>query len=312
MKILELYRDYSVTHATEGHKHCRPGWVQTVCPFCTGNPGMHLGYNIDGNYYYCWRCGPHFIDQTLIKILRVDQDQAKKIIKDYGGIRSTNATASGPALKIRKKAFKYPSGLTELTARHKQYLEKRNFDPEYLESLWELQGTGPIATLKGDNNKIIDYKHRILAPIYWDGEIVSFQARDITDNHPLKYMACPKSRELIHHKHILYGKQSEWKETGICVEGITDVWRFGTSAFATLGIEFTPKQLRKIATFKRVAVVFDGGESQAIKKANDMVGELKFRGVDAFRVDIVGDPGAMDQKEADYLVKQLTTQLIIK
>jgi hypothetical protein len=35
------------------------------------------------------------------------------------------------------------------------------------------------------------------------------------------------------------------------------------------------------------------------------VAELKFRGVDAFRVDIEGDPGSMKQSEADYLVKQL-------
>lgn len=30
-----------------------------------------------------------------------------------------------------------------------------------------------------------------------------------------------------------------------------------------------------------------------------------FRGVDAFRVEIRGDPGSMKQSEADYLVKQL-------
>ena len=119
-------------------------------------------------------------------------------------------------------------------------------------------------------------------------------------------MACPKERERIHHKHILYGKQEEWKSTGICVEGITDVWRFGIIAFATFGIEYTPVQLRQIAkTFQRVPVVFDGEESQSIKQANKLVADLKFRGVDAFRVDIDGDPGSMSQEEANYLIKQL-------
>jgi hypothetical protein len=84
------------------------------------------------------------------------------------------------------------------------------------------------------------------------------------------------------------------------------VWRFGPAAAATFGIEYTAKQLMVIKrSFKRVAVVFDGGEVQAKNKADQMVGELRVVGVDAFRVDIVGDPGGMAQDEADYLVKQI-------
>lgn len=46
MDIVRLYHDYGVDHRTEGHKHCRPGWVNTECPFCEGNKGFHLGWNI--------------------------------------------------------------------------------------------------------------------------------------------------------------------------------------------------------------------------------------------------------------------------
>jgi DNA primase len=120
-------------------------------------------------------------------------------------------------------------------------------------------------------------------------------------------MACPKDRELIPHKEILYGKQEYWKDNAICVEGPTDVWRFGVRSFAVSGIKFTPKQVRVMAKmFKRVAVCFDN-DPQALIQANKLVGELKFRGVDAFRVDIEGDPGSMKQEDADYLVKQLIT-----
>ena len=118
-------------------------------------------------------------------------------------------------------------------------------------------------------------------------------------------MACPGDRELIPHKNILYGKQEAWKETGICVEGPTDVWRFGINSFGTSGIKYTPKQVRVISSiFNRVAVCFDD-DPQAIIQANKIVAELRFRGVDAFRVDIEGDPGSMKQEDADYLVKQL-------
>ena len=161
-------------------------------------------------------------------------------------------------------------------------------------------GTGPVSSLDG-----INYKFRIVTPIFWQGEQVSFQARDITNKSKLKYITCPKDRELIHHKHILYSSSVLPSYTGIIVEGKTDVWRFGDSAYATFGIKYTPTQVRLIANmFKRVAVIFDD-ETQAIIQANKLVGELKFRGVDAWTVSIDGDPGSMKQSEADYLIKNI-------
>ena len=46
-------------------------------------------------------------------------------------------------------------------------------------------------------------------------------------------------------------------------------------------------------------------DPQAKLQATKIVAELRFRGVDAFKVDIEGDPGSMKQEDADYLVKQL-------
>jgi len=296
MDIIQLYQDHSIPHATEGQKHCRPGWVNTACPYCSGNPGLHLGYNMDENYHYCWRCGWHSVSKTIAKLLNINEKAAKRLIKQYGGHTQTPK----PKIKIRRKSHQLPSGITNLTSSHKQYLLRRGFDADRLEQEWNLMSTGPISQLDG-----ISYKHRIIAPIFWNGERVSFQGRDATGKHSKKYMACPKDRELIHHKEILYGKQSEWRTTGICVEGITDVWRLGTAAFATFGIKYTPKQLRLVAKrFERVAVVFDD-DPQATEQAYNLVSELKFRGVDAFRISIEGDPGNMKQEEANYLLKQI-------
>ena len=198
------------------------------------------------------------------------------------------------------KPFQLPTGCVPLAPSHRQYLSHRGYNADQLEQEWNLVSTGPISQLDG-----ISYKHRIIAPIYWDGQQVSFQGRDTTGKHAKKYMACPKDRELIHHKEILYGKQSAWGSTGVCVEGITDVWRFGNQSFATFGIKYTQKQLRLIAnSFKRVAVIFDD-EIQAIEQAYKLVSELEYRRVEAFQIPIVGDPGGMEQSEADYLIKQI-------
>ncbi len=299
MNITQLYEDYNVPHATEGHKHCRPGWVNTACPFCTGNPGMHLGCSVEDSHFYCWRCGFHKNYTAISKLIGVTEYEAHKILRKYN--IKVSVRKEEPKVKIRAKAHKFPSGVGVMRYNHRKYLEeKRGFDPDKLEREWNLFGTGPISLLDG-----VDYKHRIVAPVYWNGEQVTFQARDITDRHKLKYMACPKDRELIHHKHIVYGRQEKWGDTGVCVEGVTDVWRLGARSFCTFGIEYTQMQLRLIATsFKRVAVMFDD-ETQAAQQANKLVGELQFRGVQAWRVDIEGDPGAMSQDDADYLIKQL-------
>lgn len=310
MNIIALYQDFSVNYITTGHRHARSGWVNTVCPFCISEPGhegYHLGYDLENNRFKCWRCGSHPITNTISKLIGVTYYEAKKIVQDYGILRTVKKTEK---VTIRLKGFKFPSGMTELSQAHKNYLIKRNFDPEKLIRLWDLKGTGPISILDNGlddpENKQLNYKHRIIIPFYWNNKIVSFDSRDITGKAVNKYQACPIVRELVPHKVILYGKQEYWKNTIIIVEGPADVWRFGVNSAATSGIQFTPKQVRFIAkNFKRVPVVYDGGEPQAIEQANKLVSELKFRGVDSFRVDIIDDPGSMEQSEADYLVKQL-------
>ena len=297
MNLTQLYQDYNIEYLTEGNKHCAAGWINTHCCFCAGERNYHLGYNLSEDYYHCWRCGGHSAPKVISKLIGVTESEAKKLLRKY---KIRISVSKEPVVKIRAKAHKLPSGVGIMKSHHRKYLAKRGFDPEKLEREWNLFGTGPVSLLDG-----IDYKHRIIAPIYWDNEQVTFQARDISDRHALKYMACPKDRELIHHKHILYGKQSKWKETGICVEGMTDVWRLGERSFATFGIQYTPMQLRLIAKlFKRVAVIFDD-DPQAIKQSNKLVSELRFRGVQAWEIEIDGDPGSMEQDDADYLTKNL-------
>lgn len=297
--MLRLYEDYSVDYVTEGHKHTRPGWINTECPWCEGNIGYHLGWNVTDGYFHCWRCGGHHTIKTLALLLHLSEKETKRILQNYGGrLPATKESV----VKVQRKAFKLPSNLSPLLPSHRMYLKERGFEPETLIKKWKLQSTGPISIL--DN---INYNHRIFIPIVWNGKVVSFTTRDVTECHPLKYISCPKSRELICHKEILYGLQDEWHDFGICVEGPTDVWRLGNIAFATFGIQYTLAQVRVMAkTFRRIAVLYDN-DPQATIQADKLVAELRFRGVEAFRIECIeaSDPGNMSQKEADYLVKQM-------
>ena len=313
MDIIQLYMDYSVDFQTEGHKHCRPGWVNVPCPspFCRGNAGYHLGFELANEHYFCWRCGWKPLLPTLAAILNISVYEVEKVSKIYG---SYLPGRKSKVPKVNLLPFKLPSHTEVMRETHRRYLAGRCFDPDKLEREWGLLGTGPVASLttkKDGKEKEIDYRFRIVIPYMWDGQMISFDSRDITGKTEVKYIACPLDREIISHKEILYGDQTAWGETGIAVEGTTDVWRMGKQAFAVSGIEYKQKQVRLIAkNFKRVAVLFDGAsdtskEGTAFLRANTLVGDLKFRGVDAFRIDIQGDPASLPQAEADYIVKQI-------
>ena len=301
MDIINLYRDYDITYQTEGHKHCRTGWVNTECPFCTGNAGLHLGWNIENEYYQCWRCGWHPPIKTVSELLKLSYTQTIEIVKNYG----INTTLI-KSVVTDKIPFKFPSNTVELKNAHKNYLKDRNFNPNKIEKLWGIKSTSPISLLKG-----INYKFRIVIPYYWNSQIVSFDARDVTDNQKNKYQACPKEYETVEHKQILYGLQEKWNtKIGICVEGTTDVWRLGKLAFATSGIKFTTAQVRIIAnTFKNVAVVFDD-EPQAVIQANKLVKELRFRGINSWRESIIGDPASLSIQKAKELVKSIKNKVL--
>ena len=297
MNIEQLFRDFNVRYVTEGHKHARSGWVNIECPFCTGNPGYHLGYDIMGNKFVCWRCGGKQMGTVISKLLNVSISEALRLLKQYNVL---TPAAPEVKMKVRAKTFKLPPNSNPLNKAHRNYLIKRGFNPDELIKTWGILGTGIFSKLDK-----IDYSRRIVIPYFWDGKIVSFDCRDITNKSGYKYMACERAREEVDHKHILYGKQEKWGDTGICVEGCTDVWRLGVNSFAVSGVKYTPKQVRAIAKhFKRVAVVFDD-EPQAVKQANKLIADLKFRGVDAWRIDIEGDPGGLTQEEADVLVKSI-------
>jgi len=294
--IEQLFKDYNIEYITEGNKHCTKGWIQIHCPFCSGSRNYHFGIPINGTTGSCWRCGKHSIVEGIAKLLKISKGEAYHIIQQYGG-RTPRKAIIKP---IGTKKFKFPSNTEDLLPQHAKYLISRGFDPETISRKWGVQSLGPVCSLDG-----IQYNHRILAPIFWDGNVVSFQTRDVTGRSKTKYMACPINRESRHHKHILYGWQEKWTRRGICVEGITDVWRLGSAAFATFGIEFTQEQVREIKKhFDEVFVIFDD-EPQAVRQALKMVAELRFRGVRAQHVPIVGDPGGMSQTDADNLVKSL-------
>lgn len=295
--VIKFFIDNKLNFAKSGSKHTRPGWVNVHCPFCGGND-YHLGIHIATGAVNCWKCGPHSQISLVKLLIDCTWAEAEEIQKEYAtrGTGYSNIQEDMPKRRL-KTVCEYPSGTYTMKTAHREYLNGRNFDDEYLEKYWGLRGTSNLG----------DYKFRIIAPIYFDGRFVSFQGRDYTGKSRLRYKACEQINEVIHHQNLVYGIDKVKGKRCIVVEGITDVWRLGDGAVCCFGTAFTFSQINLLRTrFKEVFILFDSDDSNAIKMANKLGVMLSASGLSVEILELEeGDPAQMPQDEADNLMNEL-------
>lgn len=232
-----------------------------------------------------------------MKLLRIDYAEAQRIVDSL----QTGHVKRKQIETVKAEKVVFPTGTTKMIEPHRKYLEKRKFDADKLEAFWGLKGTGPAGV----------YCWRVIAPITYKGQLVSYQGRDITGRSDTKYRACPSKEETVDHKKTLYGlDQTRGKSRCIVVEGITDVWRFGEGAVCTFGIEYTKSQVKLLSSFDLVFIAYDQGDSTseekaAKKQARKLASELS--GLTSVElIDIgEGDPADLSQSEADSIMKEL-------
>lgn len=279
-------KEFGIPYSTGG-KDISPGWLGISCPFCRDTL-THGGFSPEG-YYSCWRCGWHSIEDLLCRLERIEFHVACKRVAEYQ-IRGKSWRNRVQNRSERVSIVEVPG--SKLQEIHKRYLRSRRFDPEQLAEKYDLRGTGPVGP----------YKFRIIAPIYYNQEIVSYQGRDVTGKAELPYKACPKEQEIIEHKTTLYNLDNAVHDTCMVVEGIFDVWRMGDGAVATFGVGFRWAQVELLASrFKKVSLVYDG-EPKAQAKARTIVQALGNLGVDAKNILLThGDPADLSDEEAQEL-----------
>ena len=177
-KFLE---DYSIPISTSG-KNTQPGWINIKCPFCYDNSN-HGGFNIIKGYYNCWQCGHHSLYDVISKLTG---ENPKQILYNYSTRYLINKKLNKKKAPVEK--LKIPG--SELTKQQRKYLINRNFDPDFLIEKYKIKGTGPTGA----------YSFRIIAPIFYKNKAVSYQSRDTTNKQKLRYKACSKDKEIIHHQ----------------------------------------------------------------------------------------------------------------
>lgn len=283
--VLALLKAHNIPYREAGeHRHASTGWVQVCCPQCDQGKGFHCGIHLDFGNCNCWRCGK--LDRLdVFASLLGSRRAAVRALRQY----TTEGMAAKPQ-KIRHAATcTLPSEAGPLQDRHKRYLRGRGFDAEELEDLWDLKGTGRHGRMR----------FRVLAPIYLDRVLCSYQGRDVTGKAKAPYLPCRAEDEARPHKHCLYGLDMVPGRSVVVVEGIVDVWRIGPGAVATFGTGWSREQAQLLADRMDFVYVLFDPEAEAQTKADSLADVLDLAGVnvEVWEQEEGADPGELDEED---------------
>ncbi|KKM66046.1 hypothetical protein LCGC14_1485160 [marine sediment metagenome] len=277
-----------IPFSTEGPNISRKGdWIGINCPFCTSpDPSDHLGINLNSKAIKCLRCDTKgTIIRLMMKLLRLPYDDVIEIIEEQAPRQLTPRT--------EKERTSIPETILplntvdELLPAHRQYLINKNYNPDLIRDKYKIQSIGPVSNPFMEN--------RILIPYIINNRIVTYTTRDISDQSPLRYMACSDESCTIPIDHLLYNIETV-KEVAVIVEGTSDVWRMGDGFVAMGSLIWSSARLLALRHCKRVILMPDS-ESHAQDmwevvsySLTSLISDVQFASLSE------GDPGQLDEE----------------
>ena len=258
----------------------------------------------------CWNenCFSEYLDQKAF----ADE------VYDTSPLNLTDLSAGKPQ-KLLGPGKVHPPGamwllddLVEKSPYHSciEYLQSRLIDPAYLGRMF---GVGYCS-----ESSFTKARHRIMAPVYYGGKLVTWQARYIGDppRGVEKWYTCPDSHKSFHLYNVERATQFH---TLLLVEGPADVWGVGLPGTAIMGKVISTHQVKLLERHFQpgttIAIVLDPKQDERETKkkkehhiertyklimANDTL-----RHADVLRVYMpnVYDPGDVDREYTHDLVR---------
>jgi DNA primase len=288
MQFREILEDHNIPIAPEGHHHHTHGWIQFDCPFCGMNTHRyHMGYNIDGGFVNCWKCGGHSVASVLREYTQLSYHKIKDLLKQVGTVYKRVKQEQ------RRKKVEIPNVVGKLRPPHIKYLESRGYNVQELQRLWKIKGIGAAGRLHW----------RIFIPIEQNGRTVSWTTRSLSDSGQ-RYISAKPEQESVRHKNILYGMDYV-RSAVIITEGPLDVWRVGPGAVCTFGSAFTTPQVLALTPIQKRIICYDR-EDEAQKQAKKLMSQLgPFPGETLNVLLNANDPGTAKHREIKKLRKFL-------
>lgn len=262
---IQFLKDFNIQFDLNS-KNASKGFVNIKCVFCE-DTSDHLGISLTLPAVKCWKCGKHSLYDTIQKLLPFENP--KQIIKQY----DTNLIINNKLdkkLNYNNTEIKLPG--SKLEKCHKLYLQKRGFDPDYIEEKYKLQGT--LYDSK--------YPYRIIIPIYFNSKLVTYQTRGITKD--TKYINCLPNKEIIPIKETLYNLDNCKEDFIVVTEGVFKVMKLGDNSCCTYGKNFSNIQIKLLSKYKKVFVYFDPDSAgkDGAEKLNSVLDSL---GIETYIID---------------------------
>jgi len=289
-----------IAYKTTG-KNVSAGWIgiQCVYPLCDDHSN-HLGINLDTGVHSCWKCGNRGGPERLVELIdRVEWAEASDIVKRFSDNSFIPEALTMPRVRgdfmLPKFAQRTPYSV------HAQYLQRRGYEPLDVVHKYDLLFTGSVSWVATPRGKI-HYPWRIIMPIYVDGQIVNFTARDITGRATSKYKNGPDDIAIRNGGDCVYNiDRVRIGGSVMLVEGPLDVWRIGDGAVAMLGTQFTESQLSLIASRRpqRVFVVYDVDANEIARELGTRIARLVPETEYVWLTN--GDPDGADSATIAYL-----------
>lgn len=293
MDLFTYLEQRGIEYTIGPSRNVKRGFIGIQCPYPScGDSSNHCGIGPNLKHH-CLRCGRSGDMITLIRMIEnCSFKRAKEVFNTIKG--STGAEIVSPPQSMRTRSgaaldsVEFPKEMEKFGKEHKKYLLKRGFNAKYLIKEYLLSSTDHLGWL-GE----LDYRFRIIIPIWYKWRIVSFTSRDITGKSELRYFHCPVDKSIIAPKHCLYNIDSVKKgEAAIIVEGVTDVWRIGSGAVAIFGITMIDEQVEMLIEkkLKKAYVLLDANAlSEARKLQKNLRAIIPY--VKVISLDI-GDPAS--------------------
>lgn len=237
---VEVLEELNIPYRTEGHHHCRPGWVQTDCPSCS--PGSHsfrMGYSLEGGGLACWACGKMRVIPSLAELANVSESDVRKLMGT--GWFEKHATTESKS----KGVLTLPDGLDNLLPAHLKFLKGRKISKAKA-ALHGMKGIGPYTHLRW----------RVFLPIVHRGQVVSWTTRTILPDEEIRYWSAKPEQEIIGHRKVLFGGDLA-NNTVIVCEGPFDAIRGGPGFVATFGTAITKAQVLLLSKYHVRVICLD-------------------------------------------------------
>lgn len=322
LELVGLYQD-DIRRGRVGLKVIKWGETYlTDCPYCNDHrQRMSISYRygvpdheVSNRGTQLWKCYNEECQNNPEKREKLRWSLLPEIDLPTGGPRlrppSMIKAASSELEPIEFPGIMIP--LLDLPRDHKavQYLVQRRYDIRELSTKWEV---GYAETMPARREGAMA-QDRIIIPVRQKGVLVGWQARFVGDLD-WHLAGIPKYLTYFPKSMALYGLDEALRDDAeiiVLVEGVTDVWRYGSGAVCGFGKKFSPDQIRLILQlcgypYKPLVMVPDANDKDAFDNFCRSMGDILdagYRGAYGLAPLPRGkDPGSMSRASLRALVQ---------